>query len=42
MNNCKICNGTGKIKYKKIEYVMYSWQPWLTKNCKCQKQWKNI
>lgn len=33
---CTEYNGTGKIKYKAIEWSMYSWQPWLERNCKCR------
>jgi len=38
---CKICNDTGKVKYKKVEWAMYSWQPWLTRDCICKKAKKN-
>jgi len=33
---CSVCKGTGKIKYKEIEVLMYSWQPWKTKDCSCK------
>lgn len=34
---CNDCKDTGKIKYIPIEFIMYSWQPWLEKECSCQK-----
>ena len=34
---CNKCNDTGKIKYKDIEECMYSWQPWLEKDCRCKE-----
>jgi len=33
---CNKCNDTGKIKYKHIEFLMYSWDPWLETECSCQ------
>jgi len=34
--NCSVCKGTGKIKYQEIDEVMYSWQPWKTRDCSCK------
>jgi len=35
---CSVCKDTGKMRYKNIEWAMYSWQPWLTKDCSyCNK-----
>lgn len=34
---CNKCKDTGVIKYKEIEDVMFSWQPWLEKNCECNQ-----
>lgn len=34
---CKNCNDMGEVKYKPIEYLMYSWVPWKVKPCFCKK-----
>ena len=36
--NCYKCKDTGIIKYKDIEYLMYSWIPWKIKKCECKKR----
>lgn len=33
---CEKCNDTGKVKYKPIEDHMYSWDPWLERDCSCK------
>lgn len=35
---CTECKDTGKVKYIPIQFSMYSWQPWLEKECSCQKK----
>ena len=33
---CSVCKGTGKVKYQEIDELMYSWQPWKTRDCSCK------
>jgi hypothetical protein len=35
--NCLLCNDTKIIYFKEIERVMFQWQPWKSKKCKCVK-----
>ena len=35
---CKKCKDTGIIKYMKVEWAMYRWQPWLTRDCTCKSK----
>jgi hypothetical protein len=35
--NCSKCKDSGKIKFVPIEWSMYSWQKWKTRDCECLK-----
>ena len=39
---CSVCNGSGMMRYRDIELLMYSWVPYKTKPCTYCDQGKSI